>query len=98
MYTLYRISQAINPNAAISIGNLHSTVLPCLAAHAIVQFVLSIIECTIYSVCIFDLNCRLDTPSVCHLVDIHHDSHLLLHGQFDCVFDPFKVYAALQYG
>lgn len=47
---------------------------------------------------IFDLNCRFDTPSVCHLVDIHHDSHLLLHCQFDSVSDPFKVYATLQHG
>lgn len=45
---LYIVYQAINPNAAISIGNLQCTAAQlCLAAHAIVQFVLSIIECTI---------------------------------------------------
>lgn len=42
----------------------------------------------------FHLSDRFYASSVRNLVDFHNDFDIVLHGQFDCVFDFVKVYAS----
>lgn len=41
---------------------------------------------------------QLDASHFLYVVDIHHDSDIFLHGQFDCVSDSVEIHVANQKG